>query len=104
MDDIRFQKIIQDLELQGQTWVLCCYPSFDNKNFISINRMNEENIVCIKAEDTLFSLKKRKPEYILIAEPDYDLIDKTAFIYEWGGKHILLKEDIIMERCILFSR
>lgn len=97
MDDIRLKKIIQDLESKRQIWFIYCRPSISNKKFIFSHGIDEGKIVFNETEaineNVICGLKVRKPDYLLVLESDYDLIDETRFIYEWGGKHFLLRED-----------
>ncbi|MCI7492002.1 MAG: hypothetical protein MSA91_04325 [Lachnobacterium sp.] len=87
MSETEILEATNKIDEQGQKWILCC-------NDKEINSIAEDRIFYIdRCHDDYSFIEGRRPEYLILLEKDTEFIERTSFIYEWGGKHYIVENE-----------
>lgn len=96
MNNMEIREIISNVELQGQTWRICCFRTLSNINRICDLSIEQSCVYYLELssqkEKISEIIKCERPDYLFVFSDETEVVDMTSYIYEWGAKHYMLDE------------
>ncbi|MCL2112553.1 MAG: hypothetical protein FWH31_01235 [Streptococcaceae bacterium] len=98
MDSIKVETVIQEKREQGQTIAIFCYDNLNNQKTIKTLSVQPDYLYLFEHSETveehISKIKTNRPDFLIIFAEEKNLIALTNFIYDWGGRHLLVAETI----------